>query len=274
MTKGLKKDKGEKGKPSQKEDQKQNQAERKQEPVFVPAPPIATQGAVEGIRFDFNYGLRVSFPNNEEKYRCVFYDADTDILLYSADMPPGACVTSVKKYYIRFCLEIYKGKEKIFSHLMDLKDKDVLLQFPVGAIGDTIAWFSNVPAFQKKHGCKLTVSMDPKLSVLFKDQYPEINFITRAQVEQQQPYATYNLGLYFQNDVDHQQFDFRQIGLHKTVGEILGMHDLPEEPPKVNLSATRIIPEKYVCRHCGRQYNRYNCFVDSGFCAYRLLYCP
>jgi autotransporter strand-loop-strand O-heptosyltransferase len=218
-----------------------------QDPIFAPAPPIATQEAVENIRFDFNNGLRVSFPAGEQRYRCVFFDADTDVLLYSMEVPAGSCITSVKKYFVRFCLEIYKDEEKIFTHLLDLKDKDVLLQFPVGAIGDTIAWFSFVPEFQRRHGCKLAVSMDSRIADLFRAQYPEIRFITKEEAEKECPYGTYNLGLYFQGDTDHQPCDFRQVGLHHTVAHILGLYGVPEQPPKVDLSAPRQIPEKYVC---------------------------
>jgi autotransporter strand-loop-strand O-heptosyltransferase len=153
----------------------------------------------------------------------------------------------VKKYFVRFCLEIYKEEEKIFTHLLDLKDKDVLLQFPVGAIGDTVAWFSFVPEFQRRHGCKLTVSMAPRLANLFKAQYPGIRFITKEEAEKECPYGTYNLGLYFQGNTDHQPCDFRQVGLHHTVAHILGLYGVPEQPPKVDLSAPRQIPEQYVC---------------------------
>jgi autotransporter strand-loop-strand O-heptosyltransferase len=218
-----------------------------QDPIFAPAPLIATQEAVESIRFDFNNGLRVSFPAGEQKYRCVFFDADTDVLLYSMEVPTGSCITSMKKYFVRFYLEIYKGEKKIFTHLLDLKDKDVLLQFPVGAIGDTVAWFSFVPEFQRRHGCKLTVSMDPRVADLFRAQYPEIRFITKEEVEKECPYATYNLGLYFQGDTDHQPCDFRQVGLHHTVANILGLYGVPEQPLRVDLSAPRQIQEQYVC---------------------------
>ena len=219
------------------------------EPTFVLPPTEPTLEAVDGIRFDFNNGLRIKFPDKGE-YRCVFKDLDTDCLLYSMDVNPGCTVESVKKFYIRFQLEIYRKddlKEPVFRHDLDLAGKEVLIQLPVGALGDTIAWFSFVERFQKKHGCKLFCSMAPEIADLFRAQYPAIAFVTKEDAGKLKPYATYNLGLFFGGDTDHQPFDFRQIGLHRTAGKILGIEDLSDVPPRVNLTAERKIKEKYVC---------------------------
>lgn len=217
------------------------------EPTFVLPPETPTREAADGIRFDFNNGLRIKFPDKGE-YRCVFKDLDTDCLLYSMDVKPGCTVESVKKFYIRFRLEIYRKdvlNEPIFTHDLDLSGKEVLIQLPVGALGDTIAWFSFVERFQKKHGCKLFCSMEPRLAEIFKAQYPDISFIGQEDAAKLTPYATYNLGLFFGGNTDHQPFDFRQVGLHRTAGYILGLDDLSDIPPRVDLSAKRRIKEKY-----------------------------
>lgn len=216
--------------------------------TFAPPPEQPTQESVEGIRFDFNDGLRVRFPESGE-YRCVFTDLDTGCLLYSMDVAPGCTVASVKKFYIRFGLEIYRKdqlKEPIFRHELNLAGKEVMIQLPVGALGDTVAWFSYVERFQRQHGCKLTVSMASYMADLFRDQYPEIRFVSKDEAVKLAPYATYNLGLFFGGDVNHQPFDFRQVGLHRTAGHILGVADLSDIPPRVNLSAPRRITEPYV----------------------------
>lgn len=223
------------------------QNESPKEPTFVLPPTDPVLEAVDGIRFDFNNGLRVRFPEKGE-YRCVFKDLDTDCLLYSMDVKPGCAVESVKKFYIRFRLEIYRKNElekPIFTHDMDLTGKDVLIQLPVGALGDTIAWFSFVERFQKKHRCNLSCVMEPRMAELFKAQHPGIRFITKDDAVKLKPYATYNLGLFFGGDTDHQPFDFRQIGLHRTAGKILGLEDIADIPPRVNLTAERKIKEKY-----------------------------
>lgn len=225
------------------------QNEPPKEPTFVLPPTEPVLEAVDGIRFDFNNGLRVRFPETGE-YRCVFRDIDTDCLLYSMDVKPGCTVESVKKFYIRFRLEIYRKCElekPIFTHDLDLAEKDVLIQLPVGALGDTVAWFSFVDRFRQKHGCRLYCSMAPYMLELFQEQYPDITFIDKKAAAALKPYATYNLGLFFGGDVNHQPFDFRQIGLHQTAARILGLDDISDLPPRLNLSAPRQIAEPYVC---------------------------
>ena len=218
---------------------------------FIPPPENPTVPAVDGILFDFNNGLRVRFPDTGE-FRCVFRDLDTDCLLYCMDVKPGCTIESVKKFFIRFSLEIYRKGElgqPIFRHDLNLSGKDVLIQLPAGALGDSIAWFSYVERFLNKQRCKLFCSMEPRIAELFKDQYPEISFITKEEAAKLKPYATYNLGLFFGGDTDHQPFDFRAVGLHRTAGLLLGLEDdeLGDDPPRVNLSAPRQIREKYVC---------------------------
>src|SRR5574344_1523827 len=65
--------------------------------TFVLPPETPTLEAVDAIRFDFNNGLRIKFPDKDE-YRCVFKDLDTDCLLYSMDVKPGCTVEPAKKF--------------------------------------------------------------------------------------------------------------------------------------------------------------------------------
>ena len=220
-----------------------------QDVAFAAPPIIPTQEAAEDIRFDFNNGLRVLFPAKGE-YRCVFTDLDTGNLMYSMDIQPSCMVESIKKFYLRFGLEIYHRTDlnkPIFKHEMDLAGKEVLIQLPKGALGDTIAWFSYMERFQKKHKCKLYCTMAEELTELFKAQYPDVTFITKEDAVSLTPYATYNIGLFFKGDTDHQPYDFRQVGLHRTAGHILGLSgdNLADLPPRVDLSAERQIKEKY-----------------------------
>lgn len=126
-----------------------------------------------------------------------------------------------------------------------MNGKEVLIQLPVGALGDTIAWFSFVERFQRKHCCNLSCVMETRMAEIFKAQYPDIRFISKEDAAKLSPYATYNLGLFFGGDTDRQPFDFRQIGLHRTAWKILGIEDISDIPPRVNLTAERKIKEKY-----------------------------
>jgi autotransporter strand-loop-strand O-heptosyltransferase len=77
--------------------------------------------------------------------------------------------------------------------------------------------------------------MSPLLIVLFRDAYPEIEFLAHDSVAAADFYATYNIGLFF-DDAEHvwQPCDFRLVGLHRTAGYILGV-DPAELPPKLGV---------------------------------------
>ena len=228
----------------------QKRPEGAQKSIYGEIPQIPVLDAVDGIKFDFNHGIRILFPQNDKTYHVTFTDLDTGVILYSADTKPGAYVTSVKKFYVRFRLIIHeKGNDTpIFQHDMDLKNKEVMVQLPVGTIGDSIGWFSYVERFQLKHGCKIICVMTPWIADLVRNQYPDITFIAPADTVKYQPYASYYMGLFFKGDVNNQPVDFRYIGLHKTAGCILGLSvdELADLPPRFDLSAPRKIQGKYV----------------------------
>jgi autotransporter strand-loop-strand O-heptosyltransferase len=209
-----------------------------------------TQAGPNGIRFDFNDGCRVSLPPGAWHVR--LRDLDTGNVLYETDIGAGR-VNSSKRYYLRCGVEVWNGGktysgEPVLRHDYSARDQEVLIQFPVGTVGDTMGWFPYAVKFQAAHRCKLTCAMGDRLIPLFKDAYPSIAFITHDQVDPERYYATYNLGLFFDDDARvHQPCDFRLVGLHRTAGYILGV-DPTEVPPKVVIPEDhRPIPERYVC---------------------------
>lgn len=215
--------------------------------TFGALPAQPTQEAVDGIRFDFCAGLRVQFPAREG-YRITFRDLDTGNVVYHSEVQPNAVVASVKKFFVRWGFEITRRGETapVFVHEYNAAGRDVMIQLPIGTLGDSIAWFSYVERFQQWHGCRILCVMTPEIAGLFRKQYPEIEFISQEETRQYHPYACYYLGLFFHGDVDHQPVDFRYAGLHHTAGRILGLPPA-DCPPRLDLSAKRRIPEKYVC---------------------------
>ena len=87
--------------------------------------------------------------------------------------------------------------------------------------------------------------------------YPDTRIVTREEsVEQRLPetdHATYCVGLLFDDaEFIHLPTDFRQVGLHRIAGYILGVEPA-EEPPRLSfpdegpLIAEPPIAEPYVC---------------------------
>lgn len=213
-------------------------------PAYPPPAAEPTQRGPRGIRFDFNNGARVVLPSGD--WRVQLRDLDTgNILFESANK--GAFVNSTKKYYVRFGLEVWEGGKSILRHEYSATDRPILINFPVGTLGDTMGWFPYAAKFQRQHKCKLTCAMADRMIPLFRDAYPDITFVTHEEVNQEEFYATYSIGLFFDDkDCVHQPCDFRYVGLHRTAGYILGV-DPTEEPPLLGIADEgRPIAEPYV----------------------------
>ncbi|MGE5270502.1 MAG: autotransporter strand-loop-strand O-heptosyltransferase [Thiohalocapsa sp.] len=216
-------------------------------PAYPPAPAVPTQQAANGLRFDFNEGCRILLPEAEHPWRVRISDLDTGNTLYETEIKAGR-VSSTKRYYVRFGIEIWQQGESVFRHEYNAHNKPVLINFPVGTLGDTLGWFPYAVKFQQRHRCRLTCAMAERLITLFRDTHPNIEFATHESVDTEQFYATYNIGLFF-DDRDHvfQPTDFRHVGLHRTAGYILGV-DPEEAPPAIAIpDDTRPIPDPYVC---------------------------
>jgi autotransporter strand-loop-strand O-heptosyltransferase len=226
----------------------------------APYPPPAnlpTQLGPEGIRFDFNHGARVILPNRTEgKWRVRLRDLDTGNILFQSENQ-GAFVSSAKRFYVRFSVEVWSldadgAATSVLSHDYDARGQDILIQFPIGTLGDILAWFPYAPRFAETHGCRLICSMSDLLIPLLRDAYPAIRFVTHEELIEQKltetVYATYCLGLFFDDkDFIHQPTDFRHVGLHRTAGYILGV-DPTEEPARLGLpDEGPPITEPYVC---------------------------
>ncbi len=222
-------------------------------PPYPPAAVVPTQQGPGGVRFDFNLGARVLLPTLAEgAWRVTLRDLDTGNILFRSENQ-GAFVNSAKRWFVRFGIEVEAvdaagAVQGVLSHDYDARGRAVLIQFPVGTLGDPIAWFRYAVRFAERHGCHLTCALSPLLIPLFRDAYPQVSLVPHEAVDPERFYATYSLGLFFDDD-DRvwQPCDFRLTGLHRTAGHILGV-DTAEEPPRLALpDESREIAEPYVC---------------------------
>ncbi len=223
-----------------------------------PAPAnLPTQEGPKGIRFDFNLGARVLLPDRATgAWRIRLRDLDTGNILFQSENK-GAFVSSAKRYYVRFAVEVWDIDEtgkatQVLAHEHSVRDREVLIQFPIGTLGDTMGWFPYAARFADVNAARVTCAMAGVLIPLFQGSYPHIKFVTHDDVAEKKlaeaAYATYCLGLFF-DDADNiwQPTDFRHVGLHRTAGYILGV-DPTEFPPVLSLpDDSRPIAEPYVC---------------------------
>ena len=212
--------------------------------VQFDAGPVELETPVPGVKLDFNYGVRMLVPQGN--YHVRFIDKDTSTILYDADAS-NCLVTSTKKYYINFRVELYKDGQLIFAHDLDLKGRNVHIKYPVGTLGDIMAWFPYAREFQKKHGCQVYCSMSEELAGLFKPAYPELKFIEPNTIPPD-CYATYYMGIFFPaDDRFHQPVDHRIVGLQKTIPYLLGLDVVERRPILTPTGKPREVKEPYVC---------------------------
>ncbi|MGC2855561.1 autotransporter strand-loop-strand O-heptosyltransferase [Novispirillum sp. DQ9] len=216
-------------------------------PAYAVPPALPTQAGPLGITYDFNNGVRVGLPRAETPWRVRLSDLDTDNILFEAEVAEGF-VTSSKRYHLRARIEVWRDGQAVFAHDFSAADRPVLIQLPVGTLGDSLGWLPYAARFQEAHGCRLTCTVAPWLVPLLAPAYPQIRFLTPAEVTVADYYATYVLGLFFDDkDTVQQPCDFRLVGLHRTAGYILGV-DPAEEPPRIAIDpGGRPIAEPYVC---------------------------
>jgi autotransporter strand-loop-strand O-heptosyltransferase len=216
-------------------------------PDYPPPAEVPTQEGPEGLRFDFNGGCRMLLPEGEHPWKVCLRDLDTGNILFETELKSGR-INSTKRYYVRFRVEAMQQDKTVLNHDYDASGREVLIQFPVGTLGDIMGWFPYAVKFKEQHRCKLTCGMAEKLIPLFRDAYPDITFATHEKLKPEKYYATYSLGLFFDDkECLHQPCDFRHVGLHRTAGYILGV-DPTEVPPDIKLpDESRPIAERYVC---------------------------
>ncbi|MFZ4220745.1 autotransporter strand-loop-strand O-heptosyltransferase [Enterobacter ludwigii] len=213
--------------------------------TFPTPPEFPTCAGPEGILFDFNYGARVYLP--EGKWHVILMDDDSGNILFNCDSE-GGWVTSNKKYYVRFRIQVFHQGETlpVLDETLEMKDKPVVIFFPTGTLGDLLGWFHYAERFRQLHRCQLECVMGQEIIDLLSAQYPEITFSTKDALRTENPYASWYIGLFFKGDTTHQPIDFRKVGFHRNAGYILGV-DPRECPPRLKLDAERKIAEPYVC---------------------------
>ncbi len=132
-------------------------------------------------------------------------------------------VTSNKKYFVRFRIQVFRQDEAtpLLDETLKLKDRPVLFHF------------RNIKGFAQLVPLYRTVSGPASVPVRVHDgaryiidllaaQYPQIQFTTPNNPRSVSPYATYHVGLYFGGDTNNligKQVNGVVDKLHRTLTE-------------------------------------------------------
>ena len=167
-------------------------------------PSLPVFNGPEGIFFDFNYGCRVQVPVSG--WRVKMLDTETFNVLLNEQVEANVVIASVRKYYVRFLLEVFDGTRLVFSHSFNPTGKKIRLRMPPWALGDSIAWMPVIETFREQHQCEVHVPMGEHLQPLYRDGYPYLHLATETQLTEQNDtyYATYYFGWivpFFERDI-------------------------------------------------------------------------
>ena len=134
-----------------------------------PAPaPVPTQQGAKGIQFDFNDGCRVFMPDGDNPWRVRLSDLDTGNILFETELKAGHRQQHETLLRALSSGSLAEARKHLRVHEYSAADRDILIQFPVGTLGDTLGWFPYAVKFKERHGCRLTCGMADKLIPLFR----------------------------------------------------------------------------------------------------------
>lgn len=180
--------------------------------------------------------------NSHSNFRVQFCDKLGN-LLYEEIIKCNSWIKLDRQYYFDWNIKVWENNQLIHNEDVSLKGKRVMIGFESSSLGDTLAWLPYCDVFQKKHDCQLIVSTFKNF--LFKDQYPNIEFVEPSTVVPNL-YAKYDLGWFY--DKNREPVLPNTIPLQQTATNILGL-EYSEIKPKLNFTPKgRLGYEKiYVC---------------------------
>lgn len=177
-------------------------------------------------------------------------DLDTFSQVFDEPVEANSTITSRRKYFVRFELQVFDGERLVFHHAYDARGRRVLIRPSGTALGDTLAWMPAVEAFRLQEQCEVHVVLPAHLQGLFVRGYPAVRFVSSESADSlDEPfYATYHLGFFSPyTDRDHQPTDPRMSSLQDAAAYLLGVPCEERRPNIVVAESARRVAERYVC---------------------------
>jgi autotransporter strand-loop-strand O-heptosyltransferase len=170
----------------------------------------------------------------ETNFEITFIDEGGNVI-YQNNLAINSWVKLNREYYTKWTIRVKEDNNLIFSNILNLENRRVYISFGSKSLGDSLAWIPYCEEFRKKHNCELIVSTF--LNDLFKDQYPNIEFVEPGETVYD-IYAQYQLGWFYNENGEFNSnkhpFDFKKQPLQKTATDILGL-DCVEIRPELKL---------------------------------------
>lgn len=186
----------------------------------------------------------------EEEYLVQLVDTANQEVVHQGLIRNNHWIRTARRYFTKWQINVFRTRDNavVFSHLYECKGKRVYIAIESRALGDTLAWFPAVDEFRKKHDCQVICSSF--LNELFRDEYPEIEFVEPGTTVHNL-YAMYRLGWFYREDgeIDYHQNigNFRKQPLSESAFDILGLPYTEIRPRIREVNLPRPIEGNYVC---------------------------
>ena len=199
------------------------------------------------VEISFLAGAKVSVRGNSRKeFLIEMWNMETGTLEYNVKLKSGFFAVSGKKYFVRWKIKIFLEGELLREEILDLKGKNVHVQFESSSLGDTLAWMPQAVKFSELHGCNLILTTFH--NELFEKNYPQIQWNRPGEVLPGHSYS-YRIGYFYSEDsANLTPIDPRTVPLGKVASDILGMEYVEISPELVRGTNAKIKhPKPYVC---------------------------
>ena len=138
---------------------------------------IYGETGIDGLRLDFNFGLRLDIPKGNFFVRIK--DADTEKIFFEKSLSAVRLI-SVEKYFVRYHVDIFLDGKNVFSHTINLEGQPVALVCGERFVmGDLLSFLPYFREFQRVNRCKVFVRVPDKMRELAAYLYPDITFSTK-----------------------------------------------------------------------------------------------
>ncbi len=199
---------------------------------------ILGETGIEGLKLDFNNGLRVQVPPGN--WHVIVRDHDSGIVFFDQDVS-AVVLISMEKYYIHWQIEIFSDGEMVFGHIFDPTGQKIRLDFVSNLIGDMLSFLPYIPMVRDFWQADVYYLIAESMSEICERLFPDIR--QKNDVEEG-TYATF----YFSPSLGTWgwvPFDGRTVPLTRMGQMILGF---PYPPSKLDwVPGLRAIKEPYVC---------------------------
>jgi len=210
---------------------------------------LLTQEPRKNIKNKSNIHIKQFFINepfleitgdSDSEYDVKFFD-DLGVCHYNNKIKSNHWVKLNRGYFTKWNTKILEDGVLIYDETLNYEGKRVFINFDSSSLGDTISWIPYALEFKNTHKCDVIVSTH--LNHLFRDVYPELEFVEPGRVVHN-IYGQYSIGWFYNN--------FKEpvlpntIPLQQTATNILGL-PYTEIKPRISYKVyDRPYEEKYV----------------------------